>query len=267
MRQTIKAVLLALLLALLGNIYAQEKPVDYRLGPGDAIRIVVFQNPDLTLEARVSESGTITYPLIGAVEIGGLALGAAEQTIAAGLKAGGFVQQPQVNIVLLQIRGSQVSVLGQVGRPGRFPLETASTRLTEMLATAGGIAPGGDDTLILTGTRDGKPLRLEIDIPAMLMKGETQNDIVVQGGDIIYVPRAPQFYIHGEVQRPGSYRLERGMTLRHTLAHSGGISLRGTERGIRIHRREADGKIAIIEPDQDDVIKPDDVIHVREALF
>ena len=267
MRHSINAVLLTLCLALLGNVWAQDKPGDYRLGPGDAIRIVVFQNPELSLESRVSESGTITYPLIGAVAIGGLSLGAAEQTIAAGLKAGGFVREPQVNIMLVQVRGSQVSVLGQVGRPGRFPLETANTRVTEMLATAGGIAPGGADTLILTGVREGKPLRLEIDVPAMLMNGNSRDDIVVQGGDIIYVHRAPQFYIHGEVQRPGPYRLERNMTLRHALAQSGGISLRGTERGIRIHRREADGKIVVLEPHQDDFIKIDDVIYVNEALF
>ncbi len=267
MQRILKAVLLALLFGVLGNVVAQEKPGDYRLGPGDAIRIVVFQNPELTLESRVSESGTITYPLIGAVNIGGLAIGAAEQRIAAGLKAGGFVREPQVNIMLVQIRGSQVSVLGQVGRPGRFPLETANTRVTEMLAIAGGIAPGGADTLILTGIREGKPLRLEIDVPAMLMNGASASDIVVQGGDIIYVHRAPQFYIHGEVQRPGSYRLERQMTLRHALAHSGGISLRGTERGIRIHRREANGKTLVVEPEHDDPIQSDDIIHVREALF
>lgn len=267
MRQTIKAVLLALLFSAFGSACADEKPTDYRLGPGDAIRIMVFQNPDLTLESRVSESGTITYPLIGAVEIGGLSLGAAEQKIAAGLKDGGFVQQPQVNIVMVQVRGSQVSVLGQITRPGRYPLETSNTKLTEMLATAGGIAPGGADTLILTGLRDGKPLRMEIDVPAMLMSGELKNDVTVQGGDIVYVHRAPQFYIHGEVQRPGVFRVERDMTLRMALANSGGISLRGTERGIRIYRRDGAGKVAAIEPEQDEVIKPDDVIHVREALF
>lgn len=266
-RHSITAVLLTLLLAFAGPSWAADKPADYRLGPGDAIRIAVFQNPELSLESRVSESGTITYPLIGAVAIGGLSLGAAEQTIAAGLKAGGFVKEPQVNIMLVQIRGSQVSVLGQVGRPGRFPLETANTRVSEMLATAGGIAPGGADTLILTGVRDGKPLRLEIDVPAMLMSGHSGDDVVVQGGDILYVHRAPQFYIDGEVQRPGSYRLERDMTLRHALAHSGGISLRGTEHGIRIHRRDAAGKITVVEPDQDEIIRNDDVIHVREALF
>jgi polysaccharide export outer membrane protein len=158
-------------------------------------------------------------------------------------------------------------VLGQVARPGRFPLETANTKLTELLATAGGVTPAGADTLILTGVRDGKPLRLEIDVPALLMKGQAQNDILVQGGDIIFVDRAPQFYIDGEVQRPGSYRLERDMTVRHALAQSGGISLRGTKRGLSIHRRDADGKIVMVEPELDALVQPDDIINVREAVF
>ena len=267
MRQTINAVLLAMFLAALGNACAQEKAADYRLGPGDAIRILVFQNPDLTLESRISESGTITYPLIGSLEIGGLSIGAAEQKIAAGLRDGGFVLQPQVNVVLVQVRSSQVSVLGQVGRPGRFPLETGNTKLTELLANAGGINPAGADTLILTGIREGKPVRMEINVTEMLLKGDPQNDITVQGGDIVYVHRAPQFYIDGEVQRPGSYRLERDMTVRHALAQSGGISLRATLRGLSIHRRDASGKIVVIEPEQDTLVQADDIIHVREALF
>ncbi|MDD4944431.1 MAG: polysaccharide biosynthesis/export family protein, partial [Rhodoferax sp.] len=134
---------------------AQVQP-DYPLGVGDALRIQVFQNPDLTIETRVSENGAITYPLLGAVELGGLSIAAAEKKISEGLQQGGFLQNPQVNIVLVQIRGNQVSVLGQVARPGRFPLETANTRLTDMLANAGGATPGGDDVAIVTGVRNGK---------------------------------------------------------------------------------------------------------------
>lgn len=267
MLRTLKALLLVLCLAALGNVCAEEKSSDYRLGPGDSIRIVVFQNPDLTLESRISESGTITYPLVGAVEIGGLSIGAAEQKIAAGLREGGFVLLPQVSIALVQVRASQVSLLGQVARPGRFPLETANTRLIELLATAGGITPSGADTLILSGVREGKPVRMEIDVTAMLLKGDAQNDVLVQAGDVIFVNRAPQFYIDGEVQRPGAYRLERDMTLRHALAQAGGISLRATLRGLSIHRRDAGGKSVVVEPEQDAAIQPDDVIHVREALF
>ena len=73
---------------------AAEPPArqDYLLGEGDAIRIQVFQNPDLALETRVSETGSITYPLIGAIRVGGLSIAAAEQAIARALKDVGFVQ-------------------------------------------------------------------------------------------------------------------------------------------------------------------------------
>ncbi|NBX20375.1 MAG: polysaccharide export protein EpsE, partial [Betaproteobacteria bacterium] len=118
------------LLALYSMVtHAQDGKSDYPLGAGDTIRVQVFQNPDLTIETRVSESGIITYPLIGAVPLGGLSVAAAEKKIADALQTGGFIQKPQVNIALIQIRGNQVSVLGQVARPGRFPLETVNTRL------------------------------------------------------------------------------------------------------------------------------------------
>ena len=160
---------------------AQDRIVqqDYPLGGGDDLRVLVFQNPELTTEARVSGNGTITFPLIGEVQVGGLSIAAAEKKIATALKEGGFVQKPQVNIVLVLVRGNQVSVLGQVTRPGRFPLETLNTRVSDMLAAAGGATPTGDDVAILTGQRDGKPFRKEIDIPALFLGDKPENDIVL----------------------------------------------------------------------------------------
>jgi len=145
----------------------QAQP-DYPLGAGDSLRIQVFQNPDLMIETRVSENGSITFPLIGPVQLGGLSIGAAEKKIADALEKGGFLKQPQVTIVLLQIRGNQVSVLGQVNRPGRFPMETANTRVTDMLANAGGTTATGDDLVIVSGVRNGKPFRKFIDIPPFM---------------------------------------------------------------------------------------------------
>lgn len=241
--------------------------VDYKLGQGDAIRIVVFQNPDLTLDSRVSESGTITYPLIGTVDIGGLSIEAAEKRIAKGLKDGGFVQKPQVNIILMQVRGNQVSVLGQVNRPGRFPLETANNRVSDVLAMAGGIVPSGSDTVVLTGIREGKPFRREIDFPAIFIDNKSDEDIPVSGGDVIYVHRAPVFYIYGEAQRSGSYRIERGMTVQQALAQAGGPTLRGTEDKIRVHRRMPGGEISRLSLEAHEPVQADDVIYVRESLF
>jgi polysaccharide export outer membrane protein len=270
MRKSFNLWLLGLfLVALAGTSGAQDKgpPADVTIGSGDLIRISVFQNPDLTLETRVSESGAITYPLLGSVNIGGLTIDAAEKRIAKGLRDGGFVPQPQVNVSLTQILGNRVSVLGLVGKPGRIPLENLSTTLTELLATVGGIAPGGDDILILIGTRDGKPFRKEIDVPSIYLDAKRENDIVVAGGDIIYVHRAPMYYIYGEVQRAGSFRVERGMTVQQALIFAGGPNARGTETDIRLHRRDSEGQVVKSLPGMFELIKPNDVLYVRESFF
>lgn len=247
--------------------WAQDKATEYRLSPGDIVRIQVFQNPDLTLETRIAESGAISYPLIGTVHIGGSTPREAEALIARKLKEGGFVQQPQVTVVLLQNRGTQVSVLGQVNRPGRFPIEVVNTRLTEMLATAGGIAGSGSDVVIVVGVREGKPFRREIDIAGLFLQGDMQDDIQVMGGDVIYVHRAPVFYVYGEVNRPGAYRVERGMTVMQALALGGGPTVRGTENRLRLHRRGPDGSIQKSSPQLTDLIQPDDVLYIHESLF
>ena len=246
---------------------------EYTLGAGDSIRVLVFQNPDLTVETRVSEAGTITFPLIGTVALGGMSIGASEKKIADALVNGGFVRRPQVNIVLLQIRGNQVTVLGQVNKPGRFPLETFNMRVSDVLAAAGGAVagsanvPGGGDIVVVTGLRDGKPFRKEIDIPSLYAPEKSVDDIVVLAGDSIYVPRAPVFYIYGEAQRPGVYRMERGMTVMQAIATGGGPTLRGTERRVKLHRKNAAGVTQELSPSMSDQLLPDDVIYVRESLF
>jgi polysaccharide export outer membrane protein len=248
------------------SAFAEDK-LDYPLGAGDVIRVQVFQNPDLTIDTRVSENGSITYPLIGSVELGGLSIAAAEKKIAAALKEGGFVQQPQVNIVLVQVRGNQVAVLGQVNRPGRFPLETFNTRVSDMLAAAGGATASGDDVVIVTGVRNGKPFRKEIDIPALYLSDKNEADLILSGGDTIYVHRAPVFYIYGEAQRPGSFRIEREMNIMQALAQGGGPTARGSEYRIRLHRKNAEGVIEKISPELTDPVLPNDVIYIRESIF
>ena len=241
---------------------------EYRLGPGDVIRIAVFQNPELSLETRVNESGVVSYPLLGSVRLGSLTLREAEKAVADGLRNGNFVRDPQVTLVLLQVRGNQVSVLGQVNRPGRYPLETTTMRLSEMVALAGGIAAGGSDTVVLTGTRNGQSFRREIDLPQLFAAGSTSEDNpVLVNGDTLWVDRQPLLYIYGEVQRPGPMRLERGMTLMQVLATAGGPTLRGTDRGIRVHRKGPDGQRQVFEAKLDDALQPGDVVFVRESLF
>ncbi|WP_411881541.1 polysaccharide export protein EpsE [Polaromonas sp. YR568] len=240
---------------------------DYRLGAGDAIGVQVYQSPDLSIDARVSESGVISYPLVGSVQLGGLTISEAEKKIGDALRTGGFVKVPQVNIVLRQVRGNQVAVLGQVSRPGRFPLETFNTRVSDMLAAAGGTTATGDDVLIVTGQREGKPFRKVIDIPALFLNEKSDEDIVLAGGDTLYVNKAPMFYIYGEAQRPGPYRIERGMTVMQALAQGGGPTVRGSQNRLKLHRRDASGKVVETTPSLTDPVRAEDVIYVRESLF
>lgn len=259
-----------MLLNFAASASANSSNNDYRLGTGDAIRILVFQNPELTLETRVSESGVITYPLLGGVEVGGLTVNAAERLIEERLKQGKFVKSPQVNIQVLTVKGNQISVLGYVTKPGRYPLETFNTRLLDMVATAGGIVPGtGSDVVVLSGVRNGQPFRKEVDTFSMLSQSATEaENEVLMPGDTIYVPKAMVFYIYGESQRPGSYRIEKNMTIRQALALGGGPTPRGMELWVRLDRVGENGKIERISSvSLDEPVRPDDVIYVRESLF
>ncbi len=241
-------------------------PENYRLGPGDSIKVTVFQNPDMLLDTRVSEDGAINYPLVGRIVVGGLEIGAAEKKIAQALKDGGILKSPQLNIQVLEVRGNTVAVLGQVNKSGSYPLNT-TTRISQMLAQAGGQTQTGDDRVIVTGTRSGKPFRRVIDIDALYRGQQGDDDVVLAAGDTIYVPRAPMFYIYGEITRPGNYRIDRGMTMRQAIAAGGGLTLRGTERRLRVVRPNTNAVSEKVPVELDDPVQPGDVIYVAESLF
>ena len=131
----------------------------------------MFQDPDLTLETRVIEAGVISYPLMGIVRVGGQSVTETEKRIADGLRNGNFVKSPQVTLVVLQVRGNHASVLGQANRPGRYPIEVADRRLTDLLAMAGGTAAGGADLVVITGARNGQHFRQEVDLPTLFATG------------------------------------------------------------------------------------------------
>ena len=217
------------------------------LGAGDTIRVTVFQNPDLTTEVRISERGTIVFPLNGEIALGGQTPVGAGNRIAAQLRQGNFMKDPQVNVSVVQVRSRQVSVLGNVARPGRYALDDTNLTLTDILALAGGISPGGDDTVTVVTNRNGSEKKLEINVPEMIAKGTMSPNFEIQNGDTIYVQRAPVFYIYGEVQRAGAYRLEPDMIVMHALSLGGGLTPRGSDRGLVINRRMPDGAVRKID--------------------
>lgn len=255
-----------LLPILLAGAFAAPFALAVPLGAGDAIKISVYGSPDLGLETRVAENGKITYPLIGDVEVGGLEPSEAERKIASRLAAGGYLKQPQVNVLVMSIQSQQISVLGNVSRPGRYPMEGRRS-LLDVLALAGGIDPDGADIATVVRKQNGKTVKERINIPDMMSSADLSQNVELGGGDVVYVERAPKFYIYGEVQRPGVYRLDRNMTVVQALSSGGGLSQRGTERGMLIKRRDGSGALKEVVAHQDDVLLPDDVVYVKESLF
>ena len=198
------------------------------LGPGDVVKASVYGSPDLAIETRVSESGMLTFPLLGQVQVGGLSTQQAEKKIGGLLEKGGYLKKAQVNLLVTMLASQQVSVLGQVNKPGRYPVD-GTRKVLDLLALAGGIGP--------------------------------------EGGDIIFVERAPRAWITGEVQRPGPFRIERAMTVQQALSAGGGLTMRGTQRGLEVTRRDANGVPRTIDAKTDDLVQVDDVITVRESWF
>lgn len=239
---------------------------DLRLGPGDVVRISVYGSPDLSLETRISQGGKISFPLVGEVDVKDLSTAEAEARLANLLEKGGFVKRPQVNMLITSLQSQQVSVLGYVNRPGRYPME-GKRSIVDVLALAGGVNGDGADTISVIRHRDGKPIQETIDLASIVRSADMDKNFELGGGDVIYVERAPRFYIYGEVQRPGVYRLERNMTVVQALSTGGGLNVRGTERGLQIKRRGSDGKVQVISAKLDDPLQLDDVVYVKESLF
>jgi polysaccharide export outer membrane protein len=225
------------------------------LGPGDTVHVTVYQQPDMTTEARISDAGTIAMPLVGAVKISGQSTREAADTIAKALKDGQFLKSPQVAVALTTVRSRQVSILGLIVRPGRYPLEESHSRLPDIIAAAGGIGLGGSEDV--TVIRDGKPQTVNA----------LARDFELKAGDTVYVDRAPVFYIYGEVLHSGAYPVKAGMTVMQAISIGGGITPRGSENRIKLRRAEADGKTREYDAKLVDVVRPDDVIFVKEALF
>jgi polysaccharide export outer membrane protein len=245
----------------------QELALGYPMGVGDVVRVTVFQQPDMTTETRVSEAGTITVPLLGPVPVAGATAKRVEDRIAALLKARGFVRDPQVIVTVLQFKSRQVSVLGLVARPGRYSLEEGIYRLSDVLAIAGGALPDGADEVTLVRVVDGRSQKHTVDLPSLFRSGDFSSNPEVIAGDSIYVARAPLFYIYGEVNRPGAFRIEKGMTVMQALSMGGGISQRGSERNLELRRRDVNGQYVTYRGSLTDPVLPNDVIFVRESLF
>jgi polysaccharide export outer membrane protein len=246
----------------------------YIVGPLDVLAITVFGEVDLSQKYTVDSDGTFDFPLVGRVKAGGLTLRQIEDALVKRL-AGGYLVNPQVSVEIAEYRSKSVFIMGEVRAPGSYPIK-GNMSLIEVLALAGPTADASSEVVVVhpdPNRADGGPLlpdtagavSVRVNIRD-LQGGQLSRNVALQDGDTIFVPKAETFFVTGHVRSPGSYVYEPGMTVLQAIALAGGLSERGSQRGMKV-LRTVEGRQVEIGVKDTDLIRPGDTIVVRQRFF
>ena len=238
---------------------------DYVVGERDVLKITVYDNPDLTTTAKVSEEGSIFFPFLGEVKVKGLTTPQIATKMSS-LLAEGYIVNPQVTVYVEQFRSLKIMLIGEIARPGLFELPVG-TMFLELLLRAGPVTPNaGDEAIIKRKTAQGEQ-SITVDLGRLLEKGDTTADQPLQDGDHIYIPKGGSYYVLGQVKSPGMFKFQEQTTVFKAVIQAGGFTEIASQRRISIKRR-LDGKEVTLEKvGLDELVKPDDIINVPESLF
>ncbi len=237
------------------------------LGAGDSINVQVYGQPDMTGTVYVGENGSISLPLVGSVPVAGLSPLDAASRVEKALRQKQLLVDPHVTISIVQSHGGRVSVMGEVRTPGRYAIDPDTT-IFDILALAGGTTENAADVVyVLRQDAGGNVSRFPVDLKEMRGQGGAAPMRTLTSGDSLLVPRAAQFSIYGEVTAPNVYRIEPGMTVLRAIARAGGVTQRGSMRRIEVKRTGSKGSMTTTHVKLDDLVQPDDVIHVKESIF
>lgn len=266
---------LFLVMALFTGVGRPE--IEYAIGPADVLLIRVWGNEDLTREVVVSSEGSFRFPLIGEVRASGHTVDQLERILAERL-ADGYLVNPHVEVMIKEYRSQKVYVLGEVVRPGTYPLDSRAS-IIGIISEAGGLGPeagdvaeivrgrkNSDDDKPLTPGQDGVEQVIRVDLRSLLAGEAGSKNIEIRNGDTIFVPRAEVFYIFGQVNKPGKYRWEKGLTVLKAVIVAGGFTEIASKRRIKI-RREIGDKEKKIHAKLDSPVQPGDTVIVPESFF
>src|SRR5438270_1454756 len=211
---------------------------DLRIGPGDLLDIKVYGAPELSNTVRVSDAGEITMSLVGGVEVSGLTAEGAQKRVEERLLSGGFLRSPQVNILIKEFATQGISVLGEVVKPGVYPL-LGSRRLFDALSMAGGTTNRAGKTVVITH-RD-QPSAPELMTLAPDPKEAARQNIELKPGDTVMVVKSGIVYVSGDVRTPGGYAIEsnESLTVLQAIALAQGLNPTSSTRNVRIIRRNS----------------------------
>jgi polysaccharide biosynthesis/export protein len=274
---------LAILASVLWLIAGPPRPAcaqqpDYVVGPRDVLTITVFGEAAMSGKYTVGPDGELTFPLVGRVKVGGLTPRAIEAELRTRL-ADGLLKNPQVTVEVLEYRSQSVFVVGEVQTPGAIPL-TGGTTLLEALARAGSLTDrAGGDLVLLRPSAQAQAQRAGPVLPGApgvvevnrvniqaLQVGTVSENIALLNGDTIFVPRAETIDVLGQVNSPGQYRVEKGMTVLRAISLAGGVTRLGSSSRVKLIRI-VDGKKTERAAKLDDRLQPGDTLIVQTRLF
>ncbi len=240
----------------------------FRIAPEDEVEITVLGASDLSIKGRVDPDGDIFIPLVGSVHIGGLTSAEAGQAIAEKLQQKGVMTHPQVGVFVKEYSLGEIAVVGEVNKPGVYSA-LGSHRLLDMLETAGGLTEKAGNTVVVShrGTTDVTTVELPKDPVAL-----AHNNIELQPGDTVIVPKGGIVYVLGEVNRPGGYvtNTDAQYTVLQVMAAAGGPTHLASQSKTTILRKGPDGIQEIQVPlskmlqgkSADIAVKAEDIVYV-----
>jgi polysaccharide export outer membrane protein len=230
----------------------------YVFGPGDVVAITVFGHDSFNVTTRIKPDGTISMPLVGQIRAEGHTVVSLASEISRRLTQARLLKDPIVNVEIGDYQSRTVRVVGQIQRPGIYPLDQPYT-LLDILLKAGWVRGDGSREIVIRrpGAED-----QAISIDAVL-KGDPAADIRLEPGLTIVVPEPDIVYVMGGVMRPGGYPLMEGMTVGRVISMAGGAAPGGNARRFQLER---DGK-RMREATPDTPVKAGDVITVRASGF
>jgi polysaccharide export outer membrane protein len=240
---------LLVLLAFLILPASEATGQDYVIGPRDILKITVWGHQDLSQNYNVSAEGTIVFPLIGEVRAAGLTEAQLGQKLATVLEKD-YLVNPQVLVSVAEYRSKKVLVLGDAEKPGAYPL-TGEIRMLEVISQAGGFSKTAGKQLVLVRPQQriasaGQTLPAGTTIRRLnvekIQAGDTSENILVEDGDTIFIPKVNSFFALGEVSKPGAYALEKETTILEAITFAGGFTTKAATAGTKVIRKLADGK-------------------------
>jgi len=172
------------------ELNAAPRVAEFILGPGDEVEVMVWRNDDLHVTQRISPYGILHYPLAGDITAAGMSISELKGAIRTGLEP--YIVDPQVTVSVVTYVDQKVIILGEVNRPGVFPVIGPMTTLEAITAAEGFTLDAARASVILVRGEAGKDLKLaRLDIEAAIEEGALQENALLRGGDIIYVPASP----------------------------------------------------------------------------